>query len=132
MKISKQAKRDAKSLFRACQADCVLNEDRVRQAVGRVVESKPRGYVGILQHFQRLVKLDLDRRAARVESAVALSDEQQAAVKGNLEKKYGAGLELAFSVNPALIGGLRVQVGSDVYDGSVQGRLARLKSGAAL
>lgn len=132
MKISKQAKRDAKTLFRACQADGVLSDDRVRQAVAKVIEAKPRGYVAILQHFQRLVKLDIDRRAAKVESAVALSDDQQAAVRGNLEKKYGAGLSLSFRVNPALIGGLRVQVGSDVYDGSVAGRLARLKSGAAL
>jgi len=132
MKISKQAKRDAKTLFSACVVDGVLNEDRVRQAVGKVVEGKPRGYVAILQHFQRLVKLDLDKRTAKVESAVELSAEMQASVKANLEKKYGAGLNLSFSVNPELIGGLRIQVGSSVYDGSVQGRLTQLKNSAAL
>ena len=132
MKISKQSKRDAKTLFKACVVDGVLSDDRVRQAVTKVVEGKPRGYVAILQHFQRLVKLDIDKRTAKVESASELSGEQQAAVKGSLEQKYGAGLNLTFSVNPALIGGLRVQVGSDVYDGSVQGRLAQLKSSAAL
>lgn len=132
MKISKQAKRDAKVLFKASVVDGVLNDDRVRQTVAKVVEGKPRGYLAILQHFQRLVKLDIDKRTAKVESATELSGDQQATVKGNLEKKYGAGLNLSFAVNPALIGGLRIQIGSDVYDGSVQGRLAQLKDSAAL
>ena len=132
MKISKQAKRDAKSLFKACVAEGVLNDDRARQAVTQVLASKPRGYQAILQQFQRLLKLDIDRRTAKVESAVALTSEQQMSVQGSLENKYGAGLNLNFTVNSALIGGLRVQIGSDVYDGSVQGRLAQLKNNAAL
>ena len=132
MKISKQAKRDAKSLFKACVAEGVLNDDRARQAVTQVLASKPRGYQAILQQFQRLLKLDIDRRTAKVESAVALTSEQQMSVQGSLENKYGAGLNLNFTLNPALIGGLRVQIGSDVYDGSVQGRLAQLKNNAAL
>ena len=132
MKISKQAKRDAKTLFSVCVVDGVLNDDRVRQAVSKVVEGKPRGYVGILQHFQRLVKLDIDKRTAKVESATELSAELQASLKASLEKKHGAGLNLNFAVNAELIGGLRIQIGSDVYDGSVQGRLTQLKNSAAL
>ncbi len=131
MKINKQAKRDAKQLFQACLVDGVLNEDRVRQTVGKVVEAKPRGYLAILSHFQRLVKLDIHRRTASVESAMEISSDLQARVQANLEKKYGAGLSLSFAVNPALIGGLRIQIGSDVYDGSVRGRLMQLKDSAA-
>jgi len=62
-----------------------------------------------------------------VESAGPLSAEQQATVQSNLVGKYGQGLSISFTQNPALIGGLRIQVGSDVYDGSVQGRLERLR-----
>jgi F-type H+-transporting ATPase subunit delta len=83
--------------------------------------------VAILSHFQRLVKLDLDRRTARVESATPLSPDIQAAVQSNLGRKYGPGLNVSFAQNPALIGGMRIQVGSDVYDGSVQARLAELR-----
>ena len=61
-----------------------------------------------------------------VESAIALSPDQQASVSGNLERIYGRGLHISFQQNPALIGGLRVRVGSDVYDGSVAGRLNNL------
>jgi len=48
-------------------------------------------------------------------------------VKAHLAQRYGAGLDVGFAVNPALIGGLRVKVGSDVFDGSVMGRLASLE-----
>ncbi len=126
MKIGKQARRDAKQLFQTCRVNGVLDEGRVRQALQAVVSGKPRGYVGILSHFQRLVKLDVERRTARVESAVALSSAQQAAVQQSLTRRYGAGLNISFAQNPALIGGLRIKVGSDVYDGSILARIDAL------
>ena len=126
MKITKQARRDAKQLFRSTFTNGVMDEAKVRAMVRKVVEMKPRGYVAILEHFKRLVKLEQDRRAAQVESAVALTPEQQSGVVGNLEKIYGRGLNLSFGVNPAVVGGLRVRVGSDVYDGTVAARLRSL------
>ena len=127
MKINKQARRDAKDLFRATQVNGLLDENKARQVVDAVLAGKPRGYIGILSHFQRLLKLDIARRAARVESVVALDDAQQGSVKATLTKRYGAGLNFTFAQNPALIGGMRIQVGSDVYDGSIQSRLAQLQ-----
>jgi len=124
---SKQARREAQQLFRSCQADGLLNGERVRRVVLQVIAAKPRGYLAILSHFKRLVKLDLERRSARIESAVPLTAELQASVENNLARLYGAGLNLSFAQNPALIGGLRIKVGSDVYDSTVQGRLAALQ-----
>jgi F-type H+-transporting ATPase subunit delta len=127
MKISKQARREAKELFRCCLVNGLLDEGRVRLAVQRVLQAKPRGFLAILSHFERLLKLDLDRRTARIESAVPLPQELSAKTKAALEKAYGPGLNISFGVNPALIGGVRIKVGSDVYDGSVQARLAALQ-----
>jgi F-type H+-transporting ATPase subunit delta len=104
----------------------VLDEGRVRQAVKSVAEGKPRGYVATLSHFYRLVKLDIERRTARVESAAPLSDEIATTVKAELAWRYGQDLNVSFAVNKDLIGGLRVKVGSDVYDGSVRARLNEL------
>ena len=126
MKISKQARREAKELFRSSIVNGVLDDNRARQAAGKVAELKPRGYIGILSHFHRLVKLELERRTAKVESAVALPAEIQAEVTNKLGKIYGQGLNISFAQNPALLGGLRIKVGSDVYDGSVQARLENL------
>jgi F-type H+-transporting ATPase subunit delta len=126
MKTSKQAMRDAKQLFTRCKVNGVLDENCVRQAVRLVASRKPRGYAGILSHFYRLVKADRDRHTARVESAVAMADSLQSAIKASLTRRYGAGLDISFGVNPQLIGGMRVKVSSDVYDGSVRGRLNEL------
>jgi F-type H+-transporting ATPase subunit delta len=127
MKISKHAQRDARQLFRSCSVNGLLDESRVRQAVSLLVAKKPREYVGILSRLHRLVKLDLEQHAARVESAVPLSAELQAQVAGQLKNLYGGALDLKFEQNPSLIGGLRIQVGSDLYDGSVKARLKNLE-----
>jgi F-type H+-transporting ATPase subunit delta len=127
MKISKQAQRDARQLFRSCQQNNLLDENRVRQTVSLLSKKKPRGYVEILSRLHRLVKLDLEQHAARVESATPLTPELQSEVSGEIKKKYGAGVSIVFAQNPALIGGLRIQVGSDLYDGSVKMRLQKLE-----
>ena len=127
MKISKQAQRDARQLFRSCLTNGLLDENRVRQTVSLLLEKKPRGYLGILERLQRLVKLEIARRTVCVENAVETTPAQMAEIKASLERKYGTGLNINYGVTPALIGGLRIQVGSDLYDGSVKTRLEKLE-----
>jgi len=127
MKISRQAQRDARELFRSCQVNGLLDEPRVRQAVALVLAQKPRRHMEILSRFCHLVKLDVERRTARVESAMLLPADLQAKVTDRLRKIYGAGVDITFDRNPALIGGLRVKVGSDLYDGSIRIRLEKLE-----
>ena len=126
MKGNKPSRRDAKQLLQSCQVDGALDEARVRQAVTLLIEKKPRGYFGTLQELQRLVKLDVNNRSARVESAVALSEAQQQEVRASLGRLKGADVEVEFAENADLIGGMRVKLGDDVYDGSVKTRLSRL------
>ena len=126
MKGTKQSRRLAKQLFKSCQVDDRLNADRVRKAVRLLIDQKPRGYFGILQHLQRLVKLDEASRSARVESAVALGQAQQQDVRNSLKRLKGGDVTVAFATNPGLIGGMRVKIGDDVYDGSVRTRLTAL------
>ena len=126
MKGTKQSRRLAKQLFKSCQVDGRLNADRVRKAVGLLIERKPRGYFGILQNLQRLVKLDEASRSARVESAVPLGQAQQEDVRNSLNRLKDGDVTVAFATNPGLIGGMRVKIGDDVYDGSVKTRLTAL------
>jgi F-type H+-transporting ATPase subunit delta len=127
MKISKQAQRDARQLFRSCCLNGLLDENRVRQVIKLLSEQKPRGYVEILSRLHRLVKLDLEQHAAKIESATPLPADLQSDVTNEIKRKYGTGVSIAFAQNPALIGGLRIQVGSDLYDGSVKTRLEKLE-----
>ncbi len=127
MKTIKQLESEAKHLYRLCLVDGSLDEDRVRQVVRRVLESKQRGSFAFLSHFRRLVKLDCARHTATVESATPLPADLQTSVSSDLERVYGPKLSMSFADNPALIGGMRIKVGSDVYDSSVKARLAVLE-----
>jgi F-type H+-transporting ATPase subunit delta len=127
MKTTKQVRCEAKRLFRLCLPNGLLEEGRVRQVVQRVMKGKRRGYLVLLAQFHRLVKLDQERHTAEVESAVPLPPDLQARVQARLESLYGPGIDIRFTQRPALIGGVRVKVGSDVYDGSVRAGLAALE-----
>ena len=127
MKISRQAQREAKQLFQACHVEGNLNDDKARETVNLLLEKKPRDFVAVLSHLHRLIKLDVQRRTADVQSAVALNENQQAGVRENLSKLYGNNLNYTFTENGELLGGMRVKVGSDVFDGSVRTRLTNLE-----
>jgi F-type H+-transporting ATPase subunit delta len=128
MNTNKKFARAARQLYRLCLVNATLDESRVRQTAHRIAQSKRRGTLPILASFQRLVRLDRDRHTAIVESATALSDSLQQGIRADLKRLYGDGLDMTFRPSPALIGGIRIKVGSNVYDGSVRGRLAALQA----
>lgn len=129
MKSTKQLEHDAKQLLRMCLVGGLLDEARVRRAVQKVLDAKRRGGPALLSRFQHLVKLELARHTAEVESATSLPADLRATVLLNLDRMYGPGLSTSFALNPSLIGGMRIRVGSDVYDGTVRAELASLQRG---
>ncbi len=127
MKTTRQTEREAKRLFRLCLVNGLLDEGLTRQVVQRIIDARRRGGLALLSHFQRLVKLDRARRTAEVESATPLPSDLRASIQAGLARVYGLGISASFAHNPGLIGGMRIKVGSDVYDGSVRARLAALE-----
>jgi len=127
MKTSRQTKREAERLFRLCLINGLLDESRTRQVVERIIEAKRRGGLALLSYFRRLVKLESARHAAEVESATPLPADLRTRIQAGLARTYGPGISASFIHNPGLIGGMRIKVGSDVYDGSVRARLAALE-----
>lgn len=127
MKVNRQAKREAKQLFRLCVVNGLLDENRVRYVVQRLIAVRQHDCPAILSHFRRLLKLEIARRSATVESATPLPPDLQSVIEADLTRRYGPGLSTTFAHRPALIGGIRIQVGSDVYDGSVRAALAALE-----
>ena len=132
MKVSKQARRDAKLLFKGCLKNGLLQEDSVTETVQAIVDGKPRSYIQILNHLLKLVKTDIHSRTARIESADSLDDATRESVEKLLVDRYGTSLMISFDVNPALIGGMRIQVGSDVYDASIRSRLQKIEESFAV
>jgi len=123
MKSNKRAKRQAKELLGICRVDGLLDEDRIRQVVQHVIAIGRRDCPAILKHFVRLVRLERAQHAANVESASPLPANLQSAIQASLLRRHGPGLNTTFTLRPSLIGGVRIQVGSDVYDGSVLAHL---------
>lgn len=127
MKTAKQTQRQAKQLFRLCVVDERVNEDRVRKVVQSVLQFRRRGYLALLGYFQRLLKLHQAQHTAEIQSAVPLTTDLKIELQAGLEHLYGPRIRTLFVHNPALIGGIRIHVGSDVYDGSVRSGLAALE-----
>lgn len=127
MKASKLARREAKTLLKLCMVDGLIDAPRARMVADRLIEAKPRQYVAILTDFCRLLRLETEKHTVVVQTAILLSEPLRAGLEENLGRRYGKGLEYQFLQNPALLGGMRVQVGSDVYDGSVRARLNALE-----
>lgn len=103
-----------------------LDENRLRTIATEIVEKKPRHYVQMLKFITRLTRLEVARHHAVVESATQLSDERRTEISSNLASKFGK-ITTEFRHSPSLIGGLRVKLGSNVWDGSIQSRLETLK-----
>jgi F-type H+-transporting ATPase subunit delta len=127
MKITKRAKREAKHLYRVCLVNGLLERGRVRQVVQHLVSSGERHSPPTLAHFLRLLKLDTAQHTAVIESAILLPADLRTAVQTGLAQRYGPGLAITFAERPELIGGMRIQVGCDVYDGSVRAGLEALQ-----
>jgi len=128
MRATRKTRRTARRVFRLCHVDGRLDAARVRQAARRIAASGRRGTLAILADLLRLVRLDRDEHRAIVASATPLADDLRIDLQASLARVYGHGLDTVFEVNPRLIGGMRIRVGSDVYDGSVQARLAALEA----
>lgn len=127
MKLNREARKQSRELYSLALVNGRLDADRARQIADTLVAAKPRHYVQILQEFTRLIRIELLKRHARITSAAPLDGETQATVKDEILTKFGRDFTLDFAVDPALIGGMRVQVASDVWDGSIRSRLEALR-----
>jgi F-type H+-transporting ATPase subunit delta len=122
-----QSRRIARQLFQWCLVAGTLNPQRARQVARRLAVGSERDSLTVLSEFQRRVRLDRDRTTALIETAVPLAADVRREVEAKLTRLHGPDLQLVFALNPALIGGIRIKVGSDVYDGSVRRRLDALE-----
>jgi len=123
MRATDKERRSARLLFGRCLVRGRPDPARIRLVARRLARSGQRTDLAVLTAFRRLVRLDRDRHSAVVESAASLGDDVREDIREGLGRVYGSGLEIQFVENAGLIAGVHIMVGSDVYDGSVKGRL---------
>ena len=102
MKITKKAKREAKRLYRFCLLNGLLDENRARQVVQRVVATGERDCLPILTHFLRLVKLDCAQHTATVESATPLPADLQTIVQDRVGAPVRTGVDHGVRTAPGV------------------------------
>src|SRR5438067_13919015 len=127
MKINKEIRQLSREMLRASFTDGQLDPGRTASLVDSLIARKPRHYIDVLTNYKRLLRLELEKRQAEIETASEVDSATTWALLANLKKKYGADLTTQFVVNPELLGGMRIRVGSDVWDGTVRNRLERLQ-----
>ncbi|MDR1145330.1 MAG: F0F1 ATP synthase subunit delta [Verrucomicrobiales bacterium] len=125
MKINREARNLAKRLFLLCRKDGRLDDAATRLIVSAVAARKPRNYRAILARLARLVEIDLREHSAVVETAAPLAD-GGAAVLAALDAEFPHLADREVVTKPELLGGLKIRVGSRVWDTSISGRLAEL------
>jgi F-type H+-transporting ATPase subunit delta len=129
MQTVKQTQRAARRLFRLCVANRSLDEPRARQVVRQMIDAGGgTRRLSVLSRFLRLVRIERAQHCARVESAVPLPFDLRTRIEAGLADIYGRGIVTSFEEDPGLIGGVRISVGSDVYDGTLKGGLAALEA----
>jgi F-type H+-transporting ATPase subunit delta len=127
MKINKEIRRLSREMLRASFTDGQLDAGRIASLVESLIARKPRNYIAVLENYRRLLRLEVEKRCARVETASELDPQAGSKLVANLKKKYGNDLATEFIIDPQLLGGMRIRVGSDVWDGTVRNRLERLQ-----
>jgi F-type H+-transporting ATPase subunit delta len=131
MKINREIRRISKEMLRASFTDSRLDQGKIDGLIQSLVDKKPRNYISILENYKRLIRFEVEKRHARIESASELSHEVRSQISASLQRKYGSDLTTELAITPELLGGLRIRVGSDVWDGSVRNRLRRLETDLA-
>jgi F-type H+-transporting ATPase subunit delta len=126
MKLTKEARKICKELFRESFTSGKLDAAKIQAFVKEIIDARPRHYIEILKNYQRLLRLEMEKTHAVVESAAPLDQQTNSKILNELRKKHGEDLSTEFKVSPELIGGLRIRIGNDVWDGSVRHRLDRL------
>ncbi|HKS04213.1 MAG TPA: F0F1 ATP synthase subunit delta [Chthoniobacterales bacterium] len=127
MKLNKEIRQLSRKMLQASFTDGQLDAGRISSLVDSLISHKPRNYIDVLKNYKRLLRLEVEKRHATIESASEMDPAMRSEIVANLKSKYGDDLATDFHVDPQLLGGMRIRVGSDVWDGSVRNRLERLQ-----
>jgi F-type H+-transporting ATPase subunit delta len=128
---TKQVQQLARQLFKLSVVDGTLSAERVSGVLQYVEKHRPPHTLAVLKSYQRLVLAEIARSQAVVEHAGSVSESVLAAIAAAMSRKYGRPVKSVAKRNDALLAGLRVRVGDDVYESSVAGQLGTLASAAA-
>ena len=125
---SKQVQQLARQFLKLSIVNGDVSADRVTGILQYIEKHRPAHSVAILKAYQRLIGSEIARTEARIEHAGPADASMLANIAASMTNKYGRRITSVARRNDALLAGLRVRVGDDVYESSVAGQLATLAS----
>ncbi|MBL9216294.1 MAG: F0F1 ATP synthase subunit delta [Opitutaceae bacterium] len=128
MSGDKKTKLLAKQLFKLSLVNGRVSPEQVAGVLGYIEKSAPRHPLALLKLYHRAIAAELAKAQAVVEHAGAISDAALRLIEDAMTRKYRRPVTATARANPRLIAGLRVRVGSDVYESTVAAQLATLSS----
>jgi F-type H+-transporting ATPase subunit delta len=128
MKTSKESSKLSKSLLRLSMTAGKIDAAKVKEVLSAVALKKPRNYLSVLKGYQRLVRLEAEKSHAVIQTATKFDKKSADVMEKNLRKKFGEDLTCEFQIHPELISGVRIKIGSTVWENSVRGRLDGLEA----
>jgi F-type H+-transporting ATPase subunit delta len=113
----------------AASAEAMKLDPITANFLGVLARNRRLGHLGnVIRAFNLLAARHRGEISAEVTSAHALDEGQVDAIRKNLRTRYGADIALDLSVDPAILGGLVVKIGSRMIDGSIRTKLNSLAS----
>ncbi|MFL2847526.1 MAG: FoF1 ATP synthase subunit delta [Coraliomargaritaceae bacterium] len=122
----KKINRLAKRLINVSTVKGELNESELWQGILQLKESGFKQLVPLLKALRPKISQAVAWQTIEVTSPTKLSDSAIASLKSVFEKKYNRPVQVSTKLDPALIGGLQVRIGDDVYDATVSTHLKRI------
>jgi F-type H+-transporting ATPase subunit delta len=125
---AKKAQQFARQLFKMSVVNGAVSPDRVAGVLQYIEKHKVANPLMVLKAYSRLIASELAKGEAVVEHAGAINATTLSSIAAAMTKKYSRPVTASAKPNPALLAGLRVQVGDDVYESSVASQLAALSA----
>ena len=122
----KQVQQLAKQFLQLSVVDGAVSTERVTGVLQYIEKHRPQHAVAVLRAYERLVAAEIARGQAVVEHAGAINDSVLASIAAAMTRKYTRKITPVAKRNDALLAGVRVRVGDDVYESSVAGQLTQL------
>jgi len=122
----KQAQQLARQLFRLSVVNGELSAERVGGVLQYIEKHSPRHQHAVLNAYHRLVAAEVARGQALVEHAGPVNAQTVSDIAAKMSTRYGRKITAVTKRNDALLAGVRVRIGDDVYESSVADRLQSL------
>ena len=128
MRGNKKTKLLAKRLFKLSLVNGAVSPEQVTGVLGYLEKTAPRQGLALLKLYHRAIAAEFAKSRALVEHAGPVTEATLKSIEAAMSKKYSRVVTATAQPNLKLLAGLRVRVGSDVYESSVSGQLAALSS----